>query len=170
VVRARIFLEVHNETILTLVAHPVAGCLRCPSAEPVSYTIEMSEYAFTPADLEVQVGQQVTLNLVNQAQLEHELMIGRRIDYADNRPNGYQEDLFAVAGIQPEISGGSPSKMDGGHMHDNPGTMVVVQPEDQASLTFTVTDDMLGEWELSRFSQEGVHYAAGMQGKMVVVK
>lgn len=152
--------------ILALVA-----CAR-PTVEPVSYTLEMNEYAFTPADLEVQVGQEVTLNLVNQGQLEHELMIGREVEYAENRPNGYQEDLFAVAGVEPEISGGSTSEMDltSEHMHDNPGTMVVVQPENQASLTFTVTDDMLGEWELGCFSQDGVHYAAGMQGKLVVVK
>jgi uncharacterized cupredoxin-like copper-binding protein len=142
-----------------------------PTAKPVSYTVEMSEYTYSPAELEVKVGQQVTLNLVNQGQLEHELMIGRQVEYADNRPNGFEEDLFAVSGVEAQISSSAAdSGTSSGHMHDNPGTMVVAQPANQVSLTFTVTDDMLGEWELGCFSQEGVHYAAGMYGKLVVVR
>jgi uncharacterized cupredoxin-like copper-binding protein len=33
---------------------------------------------------------------------------------------------------------------------------------------FTVTKDMVGEWEMGCFAQEGVHYTAGMVGKLVV--
>lgn len=39
---------------------------------------------------------------------------------------------------------------------------------DQASIIFTVTEEMLGEWEMGCFEQEGVHYDAGMKGKVTV--
>lgn len=51
-----------------------AGGQKTP--EPVTYTIEMTEYAFTPSTIEAQVGQQVSLNLVNKGWLEHEIMFG----------------------------------------------------------------------------------------------
>jgi uncharacterized cupredoxin-like copper-binding protein len=101
--------------------------------------------------------------------LEHELMIGREVAYQDGRPNGFQQDLFAVAGAQPEVSGGmSSGDSAGGHMHANPGVMVTLPSGAAGSVTFTATEDMVGEWEMGCFSQEGVHYTAGMVGKLVV--
>src|SRR3990172_411323 len=69
------------------------ACSRKPP-EPVSFTIEMSEYAFEPDTIEVKVGQEVTLELVNMGQLPHELMFGRQVMMMENRPNGYQVDMF----------------------------------------------------------------------------
>ena len=147
----------------------LAACGGQPSA-PVSFDVEMSEYVYSPDVLEVKVGQEVTLNLVNSGQVEHELMIGREVIYEDSRPNGFQEDLFATGGIEPEVSGGVPAgESADGHMHDNTGVMVTLPAGEAGSLKFAVTSDMVGEWEMGCFSQEGVHYTAGMVGKLVVM-
>jgi hypothetical protein len=35
-------------------------------------------------------------------------------------------------------------------------------------VTFTVTEEMVGEWEIGCFLLEGVHYDSGMVGKFIV--
>ena len=135
------------------------------SPQPVTYTIEMTEYAFTPQAIEVQVGQQVTLNLVNKGALEHEIMFGRDVMMTDNRPSGYQTDMFQAAGVEPMVAGGSMPMEEEGHT----GFMVfLANTDDTASMTFTVTKDMLGDWEIGCFEQDGVHYDAGMIGTLIV--
>jgi plastocyanin len=141
--------------------------------EPVSYTIEMTEYAFSPQQIEVKVGQEVTLELVNQGLISHELMIGQEVIESNNRPNGFRKDLFDIADVEPVLVGGSTAgeHSDTGDGADHSGSFMVVLPEkgDKASLTFQVTQDMLGEWELGCFEQDGVHYVAGMKGTLVVL-
>jgi len=143
------------------------ACSRKPP-EPVSFTIEMSEYAFEPDVIEVKVGQEVTLELVNMGQLPHELMFGREVMMMANRPNSYQVEMFASAGIEPEVmmmEGEAQMEEEEGHA----GFMVLLgKTGDKATMTFTVTNDMVGEWEMGCFEQEGVHYDAGMVGKFVV--
>jgi len=38
------------------------------------------------------------------------------------------------------------------------------------TMSFTVTEEMLGEWEFGCFEQEGIHYEQGMYGTMVVTQ
>jgi plastocyanin len=53
---------------------------------------------------------------------------------------------------------------------EHTGFMVTISENgENAMITFTATQDMLGEWEIGCFQQEGVHYDAGMKGKLVVV-
>lgn len=135
--------------------------------EPVTIHLEMSEYVFSPDTIEVKVGQEVTIELVNVGLIEHELMIGRDVMMVNNRPDGYMQDMFADAGVEPMVMTSASS--DGGHGEAHAGFMVVLpQPQDKATITFTVTSDMVGEWEMGCFSQEGVHYDAGMVGKFIV--
>ena len=150
--------------------------------DPIVYTIDMSEYAFAPNSLTAQVGQEVTINLVNSGALEHEIMFGRDVMFTENgRPNGYEHDMFEEAGIEPEVmhmedemeeehtEGDEHEEEDETHMGDHSGFMVVVpQGEDTARFTFTVTADMLGEWEVGCFLLDGVHYDSGMKGKFTV--
>jgi len=146
----------------------LVACGKQP-AEPVSIDVEMSEYAYSPSTLEVIVSQEVTINLSNVGVLEHELMLGRQVDVQDGKPNGYQQDMFEVSGVEPVITGsvaGGESTDD--HMHENPGVMVVLPSGQAGSIKFLVTREMVGEWEMSCFSQDGVHYTAGMVGKLVV--
>lgn len=161
--------------VLAGIALATAACSSQPAApaEPVSFRIEMSDYAFNPAEIEVKVGQQVTLELVNNGALVHELMIGREVMVMDNRPSGFQTDFFESAKVEPEVVFASASGEE--HSHDmqhesgHSGFMVALdQGGEQATVTFTVTKDMVGEWEMGCFEQEGVHHTAGMKGKLVV--
>ncbi len=139
--------------------------------EPVTYTIEMSEYAFTPNTIEAKVGQQVTLELVNKGTLEHEIMFGRDVMMMDNRPDGFQTEMFQMANVEPQVmmQEGMSGMGESGQGADHSGFMVILPKTGaKATLTFTVTKDMQGEWEIGCFSQEGVHYNAGMKGKFVV--
>ena len=135
--------------------------------EPVTYRVEMTEFAFEPADLQAKVGQEVTIELVNSGALEHEFMAGRGVKKTNNRPDGYEQDMFAAAEAQPVVVGGSTDM--NGHGSEHSGFMVIVpEGSEEAKLTFTATEEMVGEWEIGCFSQDGVHYDAGMKGKFVV--
>jgi uncharacterized cupredoxin-like copper-binding protein len=58
---------------------------------------------------------------------------------------------------------------DTGHGVSHTGFMVVLPEQgDKATITFTVTKDMVGEWEIACFSQDGVHYNAGMEGTFAI--
>lgn len=154
---------------VVLISTLLVACAQ-QAPEPVNYTIELSEYAFSPDTIEAKVGQQVTINLVNKGLLEHEIMFGREVEVTNNRPDGYHTDMFEMAGIEPEVMQDEMADM-GESMHgaEHTGFMVILpKSESQATMTFTVTKDMEGEWEIGCFSQEGVHYDAGMKGKFVV--
>lgn len=148
----------------------LVACGGGATPEPASFTIEMTEYAFNPATIEVNVGQQVTLDLVNLGALEHEIMFGRDVMMMDNRPSGYQQDMFEVGGVEPQV------EMMAGEMGEeheeeesHTGFMVLLPAtNDRATLTFTVTEAMAGEWEMGCFEQDGVHYDAGMVGTFIV--
>lgn len=52
---------------------------------------------------------------------------------------------------------------------DHAGFVVVLPNGSQdATITFTVTEDMLGEWEMGCFTDDGQHYEGGMKGTLVV--
>lgn len=177
---------------LALFGLPLASCSQNqPTPEPVSYTIEMSEYAFSPNTMEFQVGQEVTLTLVNLGQLDHELMIGRDVEMHEGRPSGYEMDMFQMSGVVPMVSGdgmlmehsedeaamgqgempmgSDESEMDHGDLSGN-APMMVFMPVGAANttVTFTVTEDMVGTWEMGCFELDGVHYTAGMTGTIIV--
>lgn len=161
--------------VLVIAGALLASCAGSATPEPVTISMDMNEYTFNPDTIEVKVGQQVTIEMVNNGTLEHELMIGRDVAMMDGRPNGFEHDLFAEAGVEPTLVGGMMEMEEEGahteeedsHMHE--GFMVALpNTGDTASLTFTVTEDMLGEWEMGCFEQDGVHYDAGMKGTFIV--
>lgn len=136
--------------------------------EPVSFDVHMTEYSFQPSTIKVKVGQQVTLNLINDGQLSHEIMFGRDVVTTDNRPTGFQTDMFEAAGVEPTVTSSGGSEMDH-HEAGYSGVMVVLQNTgDKATMTFTATKEMVGDWEMGCFEQDGVHYQAGMKGTFTV--
>lgn len=142
-----------------------------PTPEPLTVTIDMTEYAFNPDTIEAKVGQTVTLNLVNSGQLEHEIMFGRDVMMMDNRPSGYQVDMFESAGVEPEVMQTEDMAMEEAEHEEegHTGFMVLLHENgDEATMTFTVTEDMVGEWEMGCFELEGVHYDQGMVGTFTV--
>jgi len=152
---------------LAVLALLLVACGGAATSEPVSHTIEMTEYAFTPATLELKVGQEVTLTLVNKGNLQHEVMFGREVVKTNNRPASYQEDMFAAGGVHPEVTQSAmpEEEVEEGHT----GFMVVLPVGAQATVTFDVTEGMVGDWEMGCFEQDGVHYDAGMKGPVSVV-
>lgn len=173
-------------TVLAAVGLVLAACGSQAPPEPLELTIDMTEYAFEPADLEFQVGQEVTLHLTNSGALEHEIMFGRDVMMTDGRPSGYMVDMFETAGVEPEVtveaaeeehtegdehaeeeehSEGDEHTEDDAHT----GFMVMVPAShDVYTMSFTVTEEMVGDWEVGCFLLDGVHYESGMVGSLVV--
>lgn len=190
-------------TLLAAIPLILAACGSQAPPEPLDISIDMTEYSYSPADLEFRVGQEVTLHLANSGSLEHEIMFGRDVMMTDGRPNGFMVDMFESAGVEPvvtvEMSEGGEHEddehtegdehtedehmdeedehmegMDGDeHMeegeHAHSGFMVTVPAaKDTYTMSFTVTEDMLGEWEIGCFLLDGVHYNSGMVGTLNV--
>lgn len=155
-------------TLFFLSAILLAGCAK-DTPEPVNFTIDMTEYKFEPAQIEVQVGQEVTLELINSGVLAHEIMFGRNVARENNRPHGYEIDMFETANVEPKLSHADGSPMEPSHEEGHQGFMAVLEKTgDRAVLAFEVTDKMVGEWEMGCFEQDGVHYDAGMIGSFSV--
>ena len=53
----------------------------------------------------------------------------------------------------------------GGH-----GLMVVSEPGQTVSVTFTLPDDAAGEWTMGCFEENGSHWTQGMQGTITVTE
>ncbi len=147
----------------------------CGSApQPLQVNVNMSEFSFSPNVIEAKVDQQVTVNLVNTGALQHEIMFGRNAMMMGGQPSGYEMDMFSMAGMEPSVTfgggmGGDTMMGESGMQHG--GFSVILPTGNQtAQLTFTVTEDMIGEWEFGCFEQEGTHYTAGMKGTMVVTQ
>lgn len=169
--------------VLSVLSLLLVACGQQAAPEPVEVTIDMTEYAFEPADLEFQVGQEVTLNLVNKGLLPHEIMFGREVMMMEGRPNGYQVDMFETAGVEPVVTMIEAEHTEGdeheedehmeGEEHEDAhsGFMVFVPVgDDTYTMKFTVTEDMVGEWEIGCFELDGVHYTSGMVGSLTVTK
>jgi plastocyanin len=158
--------------LLLLVATVILAACSQAAPESVTHTIDMTEFSYTPQTIEARVGQQVTLELVNKGVLEHEIMFGRNVMRINNRPDGFQTDMFGMAHVEPDVmmmQEESGNMGQGAHGAEHSGFMVILsKADDKATLTFTVTEEMEGEWEIGCFSQEGVHYDAGMKGTFVV--
>jgi uncharacterized cupredoxin-like copper-binding protein len=151
---------------LSAVALILAAC-GGGTPDSVSYDINMTEYAFAPENLQFKVGQEVTLNLTNSGQLPHEVMFGREVMKMDNRPAGYMEDMFEAGGVEPEVH----QEGEAEHEHEemmHEGFMVVLPEDGTGTIKFTVTEGMVGKWEMGCFEQDGVHYDAGMKGSVTV--
>ncbi len=148
----------------------LAGCAKA-TPEPVSFTIDMTEYKFNPAQIDVKVGQVVSLELVNSGQLAHEIMFGKMVMRENNRPRGYETDMFEVANVMPTLTDASGAPMEPSHEEGHEGFMVVLEKTgDKAFITFEVTKEMVGDWEMGCFEQDGVHYDAGMIGTFSVTQ
>jgi uncharacterized cupredoxin-like copper-binding protein len=107
----------------------------------------------------LKVGQTVTLVLKNVGDKEHEFMIGRDAKTTDGAPDGFEHDFFEA--LDTAVS--PPDALMG--MGDD---MVMRDPGESAEVTFTVTADQVGEWQIGCFEDDGAHWDDGMQGKLVV--
>jgi ABC-type Zn2+ transport system substrate-binding protein/surface adhesin len=116
-------------------------------------------------------------------------MFGREVMMTDGMPNGYMVDMFESADVEPVVSveeSGKTAQEDEEHTegdehteedehmedeHAHSGFMVKVPvTHDIYAMSFTVTEDMIGEWEIGCFLLDGVHYNSGMVGTLTVEK
>lgn len=152
--------------------------------------IEMRDFRFMTDNIQLKVGQEVTFILNNEGEKDHELMIGRNVIVDGGTTVGFEHDMFEES--PPMVMGGG-EEMDhaeegnggmgdgamgdaegdmgdmGDMEMDHPGFMVLMPPQSEPTMvTFTVTEDMVGEWEMACFQGNGSHYDDGMRGKVVV--
>lgn len=163
-------------------------------------TIDLSEFEFNPDNIELQVGQKATFILNNAGEKEHEFMVGRDVMLVDSVPDGFEVDFFEglevhhsgggmIMGLEmeememeEEMTMDEESEMeeemamDEGDEHDDDEMehhgFMVMMPEgsEEGSISFTVTADKVGEWEIACFEDDGQHYDDGMKGKLVVTE
>jgi uncharacterized cupredoxin-like copper-binding protein len=176
----------------------------CSAADPAPVIdLEMNEFGFIPEEIELKVGQVVTLKMVNVGEIEHEFMVGREVVFDGIQPAGYVHDMFE--GVEPVVTysehGHEDGEADDHHDedevedhheegedhhdddvaedhhdddHEHHGFMVLLAgTEDaegatEASIQFTVTEEMVGNWEIGCFLEDGGHYDEGMIGTLVV--
>ncbi len=156
-------------SILALTALLISACGGTAKPETVNLTVELSEYAFSPSQIELKVGQEVSMTVVNVGQLDHEIMFGRDVMMMDSRPSGFKMDMFESAHVEPMMVSEAMGEEDHAAEEGHDGFMVFLPPGDeQSTFTFTVSEDMVGEWEIGCFELDGVHYDAGMKGSLVV--
>ena len=78
-----------------------------------------------------------------------------------------EDEHMDEEGEQMEGMEGDEHMEEGEHAHS--GFMVTVPAaKDTYTMSFTVTEDMLGEWEIGCFLLDGVHYDSGMVGTLNV--
>lgn len=118
--------------------------------DPIEITIEMSEYAFSPADIELQVGQEVTLTLINVGLIEHELMIGNVVMKENGQPSSYMEDFFNIGGVTPNVEGsGMLMTHGGGHDEEMDMDMDMDMEEDNHDNEMNMDDSSDEEMDMS---------------------
>jgi plastocyanin len=94
-------------------------------------------------------------------------MIGQNMIMEGAAPSTFEHNMFEKQG--PVMSGGSDDHDMGSMGGADHGFMVSIpQGGEDMTMTFTVTEDMVGEWEIGCFSDGGSHYTQGMIGKLIV--
>lgn len=159
--------------------------------------ISMFEYQFEPAEIHLKAGTTVTFVLTNDGGTAHELMAGHNVHTEDGHPHGFESDFFDTVSnlsidppdaLETSMEGMGDGSMDdmasdttmgdmasdttmgdmGDDEHMDMGVMVGREPAETARITFTVTNDSVGEWDIGCFEEEGEHWAKGMKGKIIV--
>lgn len=138
----------------------LTSCLQKESHNSHVIQIQLGEFYLNPNEIRVVAGQKVRLEINNEGQIRHELMIGHGLELDSGKPEKYEHDLFA--GVTLLFEGDKASLEREGHH----GTMILLEPGGRGSLTFTAPPGRLGEWEMACFQPN--HYESGMKGKFTV--
>lgn len=125
----------------------VAACSTSPV--PIEVSLQASEFAFEPATIQVQAGQQVTVMMQNMGTLEHDFVI--------------QEIPVELMTTEPEAEGGG-HEMEGMDMGMEPAVHTGAMAGMTSRVTFVPTQT--GTYEF--FCAVEGHKEAGMIGTLVV--
>jgi uncharacterized cupredoxin-like copper-binding protein len=164
-----------------------SGASSSVSDPDVHIRVNMTEYGFGSDVIEVEAGQTVEFLLKNSGDLDHEFMIGREVTSGvGGTATGFEHDFFD--GLAPTVDPPG-AKMDmesmdaDDHDHDHDGTMdmdsddhgddhgfmVILKPGGTASVTVTIPDDAVGDWEIGCFRDKGSHWSSGMRATLRVM-
>lgn len=149
--------------MIVVLGWALSGCRVAPqSAAPIGTFIQlqMGELYFKPEPIRLKAGETVQLELINEGQQEHEFMVGREVEMHQGQPDGYATDFFKGVKLSHKTENGK-TQQESGH-----GTMVMLDGNSKATLTFKVPDNRKGEWEVGCFVIG--HYQSGMKGKLIV--
>lgn len=90
------------------------------------------------------------------------------MDMDDDMDMGDEEMSDTTMG---DMSDEEMGEMDEGDEHaEHAGFMVVREPGQSATITFTPTADSVGEWQIGCFEEDGAHWDDGMTGTLTVVE
>ena len=136
--------------------------------------VNMTEYGFGSDVIEVRAGQTVEFLLKNSGDLDHEFMIGREVTVGmDGMATGFGHDFFEglMPTVDPPEAGMVMESMEiemgtDGHDDGNHGFMVTLGPGATASVTVTIPDDAVGDWEIGCFRDKGSHWSSGMHATL----
>lgn len=132
-------------------------------------TLVMDEFSFVPDTITVSAGQEITLTIVNDGMVEHELMIGHPFGGGPE----WESDLFAR--MAPEVMSGDGyvlegmegmEEEEGEEMHGHEAAAIELESGAEVTLHLAIPADAVGEWELGCFLPQ--HYEAGMKGTLIV--
>ena len=134
--------------------------------------VNMTEYGFGSDVIEVRAGQTVEFLLKNSGDLDHEFMIGREVTVGmDGMATGFGHDFFE--GLMPTVDPpevgmvmGSMETDTDGHDDGHHGFMVTLGPGATASVTVTIPDDAVGDWEIGCFRDKGSYWSSGMHATL----
>lgn len=184
--------------LASLVAACGGGSEAVTPDENGQVVIELSEFEFSPSQITVTAGQEVTFVLRNVGEKEHEFMVGHEVDADEGFPNGFHDNFFtnmaqapmvspmdAAMGLEDmgdeemgdeematETTMGDMDEESMGDMEDmeDHGFMVMRAPDEEATVTFTVPEDAVGDWDIGCFEEDGAHWDDGMKGTLTVVE
>lgn len=164
--------------------------------KPITIHIVTGDFYFKPATIELETGQEVMIELVNEGNIEHEFMVGRGVKVAGDKDESHEEmdeagegehetsepghehhenvhsaHAGASRGFDQDFFEGIDVKTEtenGAEFMRMPGhgTMVLLKPHGKVIITFPVPTDRIGEWEMACFIPG--HYEAMMRGKVIV--
>ena len=135
--------------------------------------VNMTEYGFGSDVIEVRAGQTVEFLLKNSGDLDHEFMIGREVTVGmDGMATGFGHDFFE--GLMPTVDppevgmvmGSMEIETDTDGHDDDHGFMVTLGPGATASVTVTIPDDAVGDWEIGCFRDKGSYWSSGMHATL----
>jgi len=138
---------------------------------PLVIEVNMADHSFSPEALRIPAGRPVQLVFMNTGEVEHEFMAGRTVADGD-----FEVDLFAGLDVEIRTEEAEHGHEEAAEHHDNAdghhvdggdhGTMVLLEEDGRASMTFILPIELRGEWEMACFVTG--HYRRGMHGTLTV--
>ena len=148
-------------SILILLSFLLTACgVGTPQATPTPtqnpdapvFNITLHSFYFKPDRIKLTVGQKVTFHIMNADIVDHELMIGHNPLRNDKGElgDGFEHDFFALT--KPKVTGMGTQSPGGGEIGgmtgEENGFMAMLNPDKEATITFTVTPEMVGTWTM----------------------